>query len=1291
MFVVFCTYQSLDQVAAAQQNQSIPDFDLVICDEAHRTTGVEKDKTSATNLSNFLLVHDEARIRATRRLYTTATPRIYTAQAKSRADLNADVYSMDDPAQYGPEFYRMDFASAVSGGHLADYKVVILRLTDRSIGRALENVLAAERATGINLEDAVKLCGVWNALTQPEGPLAERQDLHGHGISVLRALNFANSIKESKRIAAVWPKLIASIRQSEDEPIASRWRCEVDHVDGTTRSLQRMQKLAWLKRDGEKACRVLSNARCLTEGVDVPALDAVIFFSPRKSQIDVVQAVGRVMRKVLGKELGYVILPVVIPEGMPPEQVLNDNSVFGVVWSVLRALRSHDSRLDVEINTLDLNQKKPNRILFVDSEGRSIDEVAHPSLEYEYEIQPNAIYGAIVEKCGDRKYWPSWANDIAKIAQRIRERITGLIHGMSDLQGMFQNLKHDLQRTLHDQLQESDILAMLAQHLVAQPVFQALFADYDFARLNPVSKALDAFVALLDLHGLENETRDLDGFYDSVRQRAQTLDNPQARQTVLLELYDKFFRHALPKEAERLGIVYTPVEVVDFLLQSAEDVLRQTFRKGLTDADVHILDPFTGTGTFLARMLQNPNLIQEADLTRKFRSELHANEIVLLAYYIAAVNIEEVYHGRRGMNSDYEPFAGIVLQDTFNSDLAAEGLYPFMARNHERARRQKDHPLTVIVGNPPYSAGQKTADDYNANISYPELERRVRETSVAKTKELMQLTNLNSCYDSYKMALRWASDRIGEQGVIALVTPATFIDAASSAGLRWHLANEFSKVYIFNLRGNQRTQGERSQKEGGKIFGSGSRTPIALSVLVRAPSHQGPCQIYYLDIGDYLDRQAKLNRVAKLGSVAGITELGLWEPIEPDARAYWLDKPNPAFQTFLPLGAKSEKGKSNPRVAARTYSSGIKTGRDAWVYDFSQAALAERMQAMTAKYEETQRYLDGRTVTSGDQLPAHFRTGIKWDSDLLDNLKRRPGRYSKEAIRTALYRPFVKMYLYFDPVYMQRSYQISSLFPAPGIPNLTICVSGLGEAFSILITDALPDLSIVAADQCFPRWTYHVLDRSRQWANTGNSTFEGYCRVDNITDWCLAYFQSHYTGLTITKDDIWHYIYGVLHAPDYRKAFAFDLTASLPRIPLAPDFKAFALAGEKLSDLHLHYETCTAYPLDASYITKDSDSVYRLSASKMKWNADRTELCVTDNLILRGIPSEAHIYSINGRTPLEWAVDRLRLTQDSRTGIIKDPNEWFADDPKELVRHLCRLTYVSVETSRIMQSLPPAV
>ena len=966
--VVFSTYQSLDLVRQAQ-DEGAPAFDLILCDEAHRTTGIDRpgDKTSP-----FVLVHDQERIRADKRLYMTATPRLYTegAKAKAAADRSVEIFSMDDPATYGPEFHRLPFSQAVEQDLLSDYKVIIFTIAEEHVDAVLQEHLAAH-SSELNLTDSARIVGCWNAL---RGQV--RRD-STNGSHLPRAIAFTNSIKSSQNLEQHWSRIVdQAIERLPEEEQLQALRCDLRHVDGKNHALDRKARIEWLKEGAAESCRILTNARCLSEGIDVPALDAVMFMSPRNSHVDIVQAVGRTMRKAPGKEYGYIILPVTIPAGTDPAAALNDNERFATVWSVLRALRSHDDRFDVEINQLDLNKDPNGRIIIDPPPNGKVGPL--PPLD----LPPGAIYAKIVEKCGDRRYWESWAKDVAEIFPRLTFRIEGLLSDPANetLREWFDAFLAELQETINDSITRESATRMMAQHILTGPVFGALFEHYDFAAENPVAKRLEALEQDFGEFGLENETRDLEGFYESVRQRAQGLDNSDARQRVLTELYERFFITATKRDADRLGIVYTPIEVVDFILASADQVLRQEFGRSRTDEGVHVLDPFTGTGTFLVRLLGS-RLIRDEDVERKFREELHANEIVLLAYYIAAIHIEEAFHGRRGDASSYEPFSGIALTDTFNLQGERTGLQKiWLPENSERVERQQGLPIQVIVGNPPWSAGQRSAADDNPNVDYPELAQRVAETYAVHSK----VTSKRTLYDSYKLAIRWASDRIGEQGVVAFVTNGSWIDGNTDAGVRACLAEEFSSVYVLNLRGNARTSGELRRAEGDNAFGQGSRAPVAITILVRNPAATG-CRILYRDIGDYLKREEKLEILSKAGSIEGLDG---WLEIKPDRHHDWTSQRDEAFQEFYPVGSKDAKaGKADDAIFG-LYSLGLATGRDAYIYNFSRDACDENAHRMVADYLGAMQELEGTQgqAPNLDDIVRRYSSNARWNRELRNNI-----------------------------------------------------------------------------------------------------------------------------------------------------------------------------------------------------------------------------------------------------------------------------------------------------------------
>ena len=750
MTVVFTTYQSMQVVADAHKS-GLPIFDLVVCDEAHRTTGALR----ADEGSSFLLVHDNNEVHARKRLYMTATPRIYAESAQLKAK-EEDVYvaSMDNPQQYGPEFHRLSFAKAVEADLLSDYKVTILAMSEKQIARDYQGLLSEGEA----LADVGRVIGCLNGLAKidPQGMEFKDDPEPMH-----RAVAFSNTIKESQHFVGLLE------REQDEAALAERnLAIEGKHVDGKSGVLERDRLLSWLREDMTMAqrCHVLSNVRCLTEGIDVPALDAVLFLQPRKSQIDVVQAVGRVMRKAEGKHYGYVVLPVVVPSGDDPERVLDRNDAYSHVWQVLQALRAHDERFDSYVNRLDLNRSNdgPISVIGVGTQGDEEDvrgdadaRVTQALLDLDMGDLRTAIFAQIVKRCGERRYWEKWADSVTDIARRHDERIRALIEAPEGRVGArFDEFVAALRENLNSSITQDDAAAMLSQHLITKPVFDALFGGQEFTENNPVSRVMQLMVDELEGYGLEAETAELSEFYDSVRRRVEGIDNAEGKQHVVVELYERFFKIAYPKVAESLGIVYTPVEIVDFIIRSVQTLLRREFDASVSDEGVHVLDPFVGTGTFITRLLQN-GFIDREDLLRNYASNLHANEIMLLAYYIAAVNIEMAYSEIAG---EYRPFEGIVLTDTFQASEASDQRdTTFFPRNNARIERQLALDIRVIISNPPWSRGQGSHEDDNANQAYPTLDARIARSYIAQSdsKGLK-----NPLYDSYVRAIHWASDRV---------------------------------------------------------------------------------------------------------------------------------------------------------------------------------------------------------------------------------------------------------------------------------------------------------------------------------------------------------------------------------------------------------------------------------------------------------------------------------------------------------------------------------------------------
>jgi predicted helicase len=1342
--VIFSTYQSIQAIADAQK-KGLPEFDLITCDEAHRTTGVT---LAGDDDSHFVKVHDQDFIKAKKRLYMTATPRLYADSAKSKAKENdALVCSMDDESIYGQEFYRLGFAAAVATGLLSDYKVMVLAVDEKYVSATFQRQLA-DANNELKLEDAVKITGCWNGLSKRFAAESDREDVQGDTAPMRRAVAFAGTIAASeKRFTEMFSQIIEEYQKTH--PDEEFLPCEVQHVDGKQNVLVRNQKLDWLKADTSNQgnlCRILSNARCLSEGVDVPSLDAVIFLSPRNSIVDVVQSVGRVMRKAEGKKYGYIILPIGIPADMTPEEALKDHEKYKVVWSVLQALRAHDDRFNAIINKIELNETRPPQVDVIGVGGGASDEVekvgnGQPKAKQmtlnfpQLEEWRDAIYAKIVVKCGDRRYWEDWAKDVAVIAGNHTSRIKGLL---SDREGVhrqtFDDFLEGLRCNLNPSISESDAIEMLSQHLITKPVFDALFEDYQFTQLNPVSIAMQKMLDALEGQSLGKEIASLDKFYASVKTRASGIDNAEGKQKIIIELYDKFFKNAFPRMAERLGIVYTPVEVVDFIVRSADDALRLEFGVGLTDENVHILDPFTGTGTFMVRLLQN-GLIAPQDLERKYQQELHANEIVLLAYYIAAINIEAAFHDLRrskaplapqvwgeqdgsppelgdlgGNNAkaplapqiwgeqdgspselgdlggeSYQPFNGIVLTDTFqmfeSQGTLNEVMFP---ENNQRVVRQRNNDIRVIIGNPPYSAGQTSENDGNKNLKYPALDDKIRDTYARYSSATLK----NSLYDSYIRAIRWASDRIKDRGIVCFVTNGSFIDNNAMDGLRKCLTDEFTSVYCFNLRGNTRTSGETAKKEGGQIFGSGSRATIAITLLIKNPEKAEQHQLFYYDIGDYLTRKEKLDKIKNFGSFTNIK----WDSLRSNDSQDWINQRDPVFDKFISLGDKKDK---SSKTIFDIYSSGVKTNRDNWCYNFSRNSVITNMSQMIEFFNqqvETYQSFSGKKQ-SVDSFIDNNPQKISWTREIKQDLERgKKGQFCLDNVVISVYRPFCKQSFYFDRQFNNCVYQMPRIFPNENLANLVICVTGKGEEkeFSVLITDVVTEFKLIYNSQCFPLYTYEKPEPTDQ--TTLFLTETGYTKKENIPDTILSDFQTTYQDQTITKEDIFYYIYGILHSPEYKQRFAADLKKMLPRIPYAADFHSFSTAGHNLAQWHLNYENIDPYPLEEFknelYLEAKDYLVSKMKFGVKNKAIDKTTIIYNSKITLSGIPLQAYEYIVNGKPALEWIMERYQLTRDKDSGITNNPNDW-SDDPRYIIDLVKRIVRVSIESVKIVNSLPP--
>ncbi len=1337
MNVVFSTYQSIQTISDMQKNYDFCKFDIIICDEAHRTTGVTfEDKTE----SNFVKVHDEKYIKAHKRLYMTATPKIYTDNVKIKAKkVNSTLTDMSDEKIFGKDIHHISFNYAVEKDLLTDYKVIVLALSENAVDAEFQELLTDDNKQ-LDIEYTTKLVGCYKALCKNDLQYDKITDKN----PMQKSVAFTKDIQLSKDITKIFPKIARAYKDKVEDKSDAPLDIEMRHIDGSFDADSRKKLLNWLQEEKEEnICRILSNARCLSEGVDVPTLDSVMFMHPRKSMVDVIQAVGRVMRKAPNKKMGYIILPVAVPAGTDPNASLDKNKQYKVVWQVLNALRSHDERLEGKINRMDFGGNVNDTIeiicqsnIFPSSKNKStktdsndkIDKkhknqsddlknendntLKQKSFEWEESIL-NAIKATIVENCGTRSYWEDWAEDITEIAKKHISRIENILRTDESAKLIFIDFVKELQDDLNPKISDKDVVELLAQHLITKPVFDSLFEGYEFTKKNPVSRAIDNVLSVIENNSLNEETKKLDKFYQSVKNRIADTKTVTERQNLIIRLYDKFFKKAFPKTTEQLGIVYTPVEIVDFIIHSINDVLQDEFNTEIGANGINIIDPFTGTGTFITRLLQS-GLIKPDQLEYKYKNEIHANEIVLLAYYIAGINVEQVFTEimtKNGKQIDCSPFDGICLTDTFQMYEGEDLIDKLMPDNSERRKKQKALDIRVIMGNPPYSAGQKSANDNAQNVAYPNLDSKIKETYVANSNS----TNNNSLYDSYIRAIKWGTERLGDNGVIGYITNGGFIDSNSMSGLRKCLADEYTSLYIFNLRGNiRKNMTDKQSGEGENVFEV--KVPVAITIFVKNKNSNNVGNIYYHDIGDNLKKQEKLNIIKNFKSINGIknqenknTDNGQigFEKIIPNKYNDWIKQRDKTFHNHIKMGDKKTKGKGDTKAIFLNYSGGLKTNRDSWVYNSSKTKLIQNVKNTIDFYNsELERYQQSDKSTNVKDFINYDSTKISWAENYKNILKSKKSIFKDISIQESNYRPFTKQYIYYNKEWNERTYQLPNIFPiGADLPNKVICTSGLGgSGFSVIITDKLPDLnSLEAGAQCFPLKLYQE--------NKGDDLLTqgagDYIVQDGITDYAQKHFS--YDELSTepqnkfipNKQEIFYYIYGILNHPDYVKKWGDTLIKELPRIPkvkTVEGFKQFSRLGEKLADLHINYEDAELYPVNFAEgehtLSGFTDKHYRVEKMKFKEknkNKDMTTIIYNEHITITGIPIEAYNYIVNGKSPVEWVMNKQVVTTNKESGITNDANDFAIEvmnNPKYPLELLQKVITVSLETQKLKSQLP---
>lgn len=1248
-FIIFSTYQSALRIQEAQE-VGLGEIDLVICDEAHRTVGAMYSSNERDDKNAFTLCHSDGNIKAKKRLYMTATPKVYSESSKAKAkESDNAIYSMDDESIFGEEIYTLNFTKAIALDLLTDYKVMILAVRKENLSGVTNSVnqkISRLEAQGteldkklINNEFVCKIIGTHKGLAKQDlialdDENKEDYDLQNKNDTTpsQRAISFCKSIRTSKNIKESFETIMECYNEELKKKSFKNLTISIDHIDGTMNCKVRLDKLEELNKFEPNTCKVLSNARCLSEGVDVPALDSIVFFDGKSAMVDIIQAVGRVMRKAKHKKRGYIILPIALEESeiQNLDEAVN-NTNFKNIWKVIKALRSHDPSLvdettfkeKIKIFGSDDNDEtnQDDEELTKDKTDKTEQDPkqAQKTLFDAILLQDlaNAVYNVMPTKLGDRGYWENFTKKTGNIARTLNSRLKDIFEKNPEF---FHGFLDSLRGNIHQNIKEDEALTMITSHIITKPIFDAIFGDNI---QNPISKALDKMVEKLSTLGLQGETKDLKNLYESVKTEAMHAKSQKSQQELIKNLYNTFFKVAFRKQSEKLGIVYTPIEVVDFILRATNGILKKHFNTDFNDKNITIFDPFTGTGSFIARLLSKENgLISDEALKEKFLNHLFAFDIVLLAYYIALINITQAAQNR---DSSLKNFKNIALTDSLDiyEEKNDKGVFDFfkdLEENKEIKDTIEKQNIRVIIGNPPYSAGAKSANDNNQNLSHPKLEKRVYKkygkNSTAKAGKTTRDTLIQSIY--------MASELLKDKGVLGFVVNGGFIDSKSGDGFRKCVAKEFAHLYVLNLRGNARTSGEERKKEGDGIFDSGSRATIAIIFFVKDTSVKNSA-IHYYDIGDCLKREEKLNRLAHFSNLDAIP----FETIIPNNKGDWINQREDGFEKLIPL--KRDKKLQNPSVFDIN-SGGVVSRRDPWVYNFSPDALMQNVQKCIDTYNADlkrfnthfrEAFKSRAKGVKSDQLYKQLndkeittdKTKIAWGQNLKKQLikGKKLDDFSQEKISVSFYRPFNKQWLYFDKN-LNEQYQLPKIFPDKDAQNVVINTTI--RNFSALVSDAIPDSHFIGDANAYPLYIYDGLE-NRHYA---------------ISGYALNLFRKHYEDNSIAEEEIFYYIYAILHHKGYLEKYKNSLAKEDPRIALSEDFKDLSVLGKELAKLHLNYESEELHTSVEYKTLMNAEEKGYYDVETMKKIGDRIHY--NNHIAITKIPKKAFDYVVNGKARL---------------------------------------------------------
>ncbi|OPG49203.1 DEAD/DEAH box helicase [Helicobacter pylori] len=1301
-FIIFSTYQSALRIKEAQE-AGLNGIDLIICDEAHRTVGAMYSSNERDDKNAFTLCHSDENIKAKKRLYMTATPKVYSESSKAKAKESDNViYSMDDAEVFGEEIYTLNFERAIALDLLTDYKVIILAVRSENLSGVTNSVnkkISQLKAEGtkldkklINNEFVCKIVGTHKGLAKQDlivldDENKEDNDLQNKADTFVsqRAISFCKSIQTSKNIKDSFETIMECYDEELKKKSFKNLKINIDHVDGTMNCKERLEKLENLNAFKPNTCKVLSNARCLSEGVDVSALDSIVFFDGKSAMVDIIQAVGRVMRKAKNKKRGYIILPIALAES--EIQNLNEavnNTNFQNIWKVIKALRSHDSSLVDEATF-----KEKIKIFGSDDSSNPDDKEELQKDKTQHQNDPkeaqktlfdaillqdlaNAVYNVMPTKLGDRNYWENFAKKTGNIARTLNERLKELFGKNPEI---FDNFLTSLRGNIHQNIKEEEALDMIISHIITKPIFDAIFGDNI---QNPIAKALDKMVLKLSDLGLEGETKDLKNLYESVKTEATHAKSQKTQQELIKNLYNTFFKEAFRKQSEKLGIVYTPIEVVDFILRATNGILKKHFNTDFNDQNITIFDPFTGTGSFIARLLSKENaLISDEALKEKFQKNLFAFDIVLLSYYIALINITQAAQNR---DSSLKNFKNIALTDSLDylEEKSAKGVFPFfydLKENKDIKDTLAGQNIRVIIGNPPYSSGAKSENDNNQNLSHPKLEKWVYDTYSKNSTAKVGITTRDTLIQSIRMA----SDVVKDKGVLGFVVNGSFIDSKSADGFRKCVAQEFSHLYVLNLRGNARTSGEERKKQGDGIFDSGSRATIAIVFFVKdksVPNHT----IFYYEVGDYLKREAKLNLLAGFEDLESVP----FKEITPNNKGDWINQRNDDFEKLIPL-------KRDPKLKIfdtifDLNSNGVVSGRDPWVYNFSQKTLKQSVQTCIDTYNaDLKRFNEvfreafkqrakgvkpaDRYKHLNDQEITTDKTKIAWVQNLKTQLikGKKLDDFSQEKISVSLYRPFNKQYFYYERELAWSFYSMKKIFPDKSAQNVVIN-TGVGKAFSALISSEIPCYDLLHHNQAYPLYYYDDL---------GN-------RYKAISGYALNLFRRHYQDDSIVEEEIFYYIYAIFHHKGYLEKYKNSLAKEAPRIALSEDFKELSTLGKELGELHLNYESGEMHESVKYTTLMNAGMEGYYDVDKMTKKGD----CIlyNQNIAITKIPQKAFDYVVNGKSAIDWVIERYQKTTDDKGSLIENnPNDYAGG--QYIFELLCRVIKLSEKSVDLIEKI----